>query len=61
MTQYLTVDDVAKMLFVHPETIRELSRRGGLVGFRSGQRVLFDPADVEAFVAKRKAERMVSA
>ena len=61
MTRYLTVEDVAEMLLTHPETVREWSRRGTLVGFRAGARVLFDPADVEAFVARRKAERVGAA
>jgi len=58
MNRFMTVEAVAEMLMVHAETVREWSRRGDLTGFRAGARVLFDPADVDAFITRRKAERV---
>ena len=50
----LTVNEVAHMLHVHPNTVRFWSRIGVLKSYRIGKRrdYRFNPADVETFLSK---------
>jgi len=52
----LTVNEVAEMLHVHPNTVREWERHGMLGAYRLGGRRdrRFDPEEVEAFLRGRK-------
>jgi len=51
----LTVNEVADMLRVHPNTVREWERHGMLEAYRLGGRRdrRFDPEEVEAFLRRR--------
>lgn len=46
MEQYLTVDEAAKLLRVHPETIRRMIRRGDLPFIRVGKTYRIDSSDI---------------
>jgi excisionase family DNA binding protein len=50
METLLTVDQTAKMLCVSPRTVWTLTHDGALASIKIGRRVLYDPADVRAFV-----------
>jgi len=51
----LTVREVAAILHVHPNTVREWERQGLLKAHRLGRRRdrRFDPEEVEAFLRRR--------
>jgi excisionase family DNA binding protein len=51
----LTLNEVANLLRVSPHTVRAWTRSARLLPVRICRRLLFDPADVEAFV--RKAQK----
>lgn len=53
---YLTVGEVAALLDVSPETVRNIERRGELTSIRTGaNRVrLFARTDVQALATQRK-------
>lgn len=54
----LTIEEVAEILGIPVSTLHYWSYKGeGLVGARIGRRLRYRPADVEAFVAARFAER----
>lgn len=58
--RYLTVRDVADALNYTPGAIHMQRLRGdapGSLGFKAGQRVLFDPDDLERWIESRKAQR----
>jgi excisionase family DNA binding protein len=56
MTQYLTTSEVAELLRAPLETVRYWRHVGkGPVSFKVGRAVLYDRADVEAFIAAAKA------
>jgi excisionase family DNA binding protein len=52
--QMLTVNEVAHLLHVHPNTIRLWSKIGALKAYRIGKRrdYRFNPDDVETFLYK---------
>ncbi|MER6466177.1 helix-turn-helix domain-containing protein [Streptomyces sp. NPDC001228] len=55
--RYLTPDDIAEMFEVPKETVYQWRRkRLGPPGFRIGKHLRYDPADVRAYVARRKAD-----
>lgn len=58
--KYLTVREVAEQLRVHPETVRTMTRRGELPGFKigSGSRAAyrFDPVQIDATVERWKRQ-----
>lgn len=59
MTDYdkrlLIYDDVAELLRVSERTVRSMVRRGDLPCVRIGRgSVRFDPADIRAFIEKRR-------
>ena len=56
MTKYLTTAEVAELLRMPVESVRYWRHVGkGPASFRLGRRVLYELADVEAFVAAAKA------
>lgn len=52
METLMTVDETAKTLCVSPRTVWTLTQDGSLTCVRIGRRVLYDPADVRAFVGR---------
>lgn len=52
----LSLADVTQRLGVARKTVLLLVARGKLQGFKVGQQWRFDPADVDAFVEKQKAD-----
>jgi excisionase family DNA binding protein len=58
MERLLTCADVARLLNVVPDTVRELERRGRLKAIRTPGGVrLFREAEVQRFAEARKARR----
>lgn len=56
MPEYLTVEDVASITRTSPQAVRYWRHRGtGPKSFKVGKRVLYDPADVAAWIESRKA------
>ena len=56
MASYLTTGEVAEMCRTSPETVRYWRHvRKGPASFKLGRRVLYELADVEAFIAQAKA------
>ncbi|MFF3915723.1 helix-turn-helix domain-containing protein [Streptomyces sp. NPDC001852] len=54
--RYLTTDDIAEIFEVPKETVYQWRRkRVGPPGFRIGKHVRYDPADVLAYVSRRKS------
>ncbi|WP_240140255.1 helix-turn-helix domain-containing protein [Streptomyces sp. MUM 178J] len=54
--RYLTPDDLAEIFDVPKETVYQWrKKRIGPPGFRIGKHLRYDPADVHAYVAQRKA------
>lgn len=50
------VSQVARMLGVHPETIRRLIHDGRLDAIRVGRVLRVDPRSVDAFVARQRVK-----
>lgn len=50
----LTYDEVGKLLAVTGRTVFTLAKRGELPAVKIGSRVRFDPADVRAFIDRRR-------
>jgi excisionase family DNA binding protein len=51
--RFLTIDEVAELLRTTPATLRWWRhQRSGPPAFRSGRRLLYDRADVEAYIAQ---------
>lgn len=48
---FLTVTDVAKMLHLHPETVRRFIREGKLKAYKIGKSKLLREEDVKNFVS----------
>lgn len=61
MLQLLSLETVAQSLGVSKHTIRAFVRRGRLRPTKVCRRLLFDPADVEAFVRKAQDASMSKA
>lgn len=56
MAKYLTTVEVAELCRTSPETIRYWRHiHKGPASFKLGRRVLYELADVEAFIAQAKA------
>ena len=53
---FYSIPELSKYLNVSEKTVRELAKGGRLPAVRIGRRVLFDPADVKAFVRALKKE-----
>lgn len=49
-TPLLTVDDVAAMFGVNPETVRREVRRGNLNGVKIGALLRFRQSDIDAYL-----------
>lgn len=54
METLLNANEAAKMLRVSPRTIWALTQDGSLACVRIGRRVLYDPADLRAFVDRQR-------
>ena len=55
MTKYLTTDEVAEILRTPVESVRYWRHiKKGPKSFKVGRRVLYDVADVEAFIAEAR-------
>lgn len=48
----ITVQDVAKLLKVHPRTVYHRVRDGDLKAYRLGRKLWFKPEDVNAYFEK---------
>ena len=60
MRRMLTAQDVAEAFGYTAGALYVQRVRGqepGSLGFKAGKRVLFDPADIEAYIAEQKAQR----
>ena len=56
MTTYMTTNEVAELVRTSPETVRYWRHVGtGPKSFKVGRRVLYEAADVTAWLADRKA------
>jgi excisionase family DNA binding protein len=55
--ELLTVEDAAKKVKVHPETIRGWIRSGELPAVDIGGKYRIYPADLDAFLRRRKTTR----
>ena len=55
--QQLTVEEVAEELRVHPETVRQWIRDGGLDAFDTGRGYRISRADLDTFIQSRKTAR----
>jgi excisionase family DNA binding protein len=55
MLQLMSLDVVAKSLGLSRHTVRSFVRQGRLKPTRVCRRLLFDPADVEAFIRKAQS------
>jgi len=61
MNRLLTCADVARLLNVVPDTVRDLERQGRLKAIRTpGGMRLFREAEVHRFVEARKARRALT-
>jgi excisionase family DNA binding protein len=61
MGNYLTTSEVASILRAPEATVRYWRHLGtGPQSFKVGRRVLYDRADVEAFIAKARADAEVA-
>lgn len=54
MKPIMTVDDVAELLAVHPQTIRKWLRSGELTGADTPAGYRMTPADIEKWMAKHR-------
>ncbi len=61
MSEFLTTIDVASILRASPETVRFWRHVGkGPASFKVGRRVLYAREDVDAFIAKARADAQVA-
>jgi len=51
----LTVAQVCGLICCHPKTLYEWTREGRIAAFRMGRVYRYDPADVYAFLKKRRS------
>lgn len=54
MKQIMTVDEVAELLAVHPQTIRKWLRSGELTGADTPAGWRMTPADIEKWMTKHR-------
>ena len=52
--RYLTIEQAVEIVPLSPITLRRAIRRGDLVAFRVGRRVLVRPEDLHAWVESRR-------
>lgn len=58
MARFMTTGEVAEALRTTDDTVRYWRHTGyGPRGFKVGRRVLYDRADVEAWIAEQRAEQ----
>ncbi|PSK99754.1 excisionase family DNA binding protein [Haloactinopolyspora alba] len=59
MSEFMTTNELAEMLRTSPETCRYWRHRGtGPRSFKVGRRVLYDRADVEAWIKAARDEQV---
>lgn len=56
-TRYLTVDEAARILRVHPETVRRLIRHGDVAAVRVGSLLRIDPSELDRHLASTTTTR----
>lgn len=54
MKEIMTVDDVAELLAVHPQTIRKWLRKGEITAADTPAGYRFIPADINAWLSKHR-------
>lgn len=52
--EFLTTEEIAKLLRTSPETVRYWVHIGKLKGFKLGRRRLFDQSEIDAFIANAR-------
>ena len=57
MKEFMTVEDVAELLTVHPQTIRKWVRKGEITGADTSAGYRFTPADIHAWMEKHREKR----
>lgn len=60
MKEIMTVDDVAALLAVHPQTIRKWLRKGEITAADTPAGYRFQPSDVETWLAKHRQQEQRS-
>lgn len=60
MKEIMTVEDVAEVLSVHPQTIRKWARKGEITGADTPAGYRFTPADIQVWMAKHRNLKNVS-
>ena len=53
--RFITVNQLAEMLAVSPLTVRRMAASEALPAYRVGRVLRFDPADVEAYLARNRS------
>ena len=56
MSQILDVKDAAELLKLHPETVRDMARRGDLIASKTGRVWRIKESDIEAYLKKHSNE-----
>ena len=51
----LSVNDVAELLGLHPQTVRDFAGDGKLPGFKVGRAWRFKPSDIEAYLERQRS------
>lgn len=54
MKEIMTVDDVASLLAVHPQTIRKWVRQGQITGADTPAGYRFTPADIQVWMNRHR-------
>lgn len=57
MTNWLTVEELARHLRTVPSTIYKLKQRGQIRGYRVGRQILFDVDEVDADIKSEKRKK----
>ncbi len=55
--EYLSIAEIAKLLGLKEQTIREYIKRGDLVAYRFGKVLRVKKADLNRFIEERRIER----
>ena len=56
MKQIMTVDEVAELLGVHPQTIRKWTRAGKLTAADTPAGYRYTPADIDAWLSRYREQ-----
>ena len=55
MEKLLSVNDVAEMLGLHPQTVRDFAGDGKLPGIKVGKAWRFKPSEIEAYLERQRS------